>query len=107
MPTPSPLHESAQRSGQLLALGENLRQHRIAANFSAADVAARIGVTEKTYRALESGLGSAKLSTLAAVLALYGLDDQLGRLALPAIGHPARAISTQRRRVSRSKAGQC
>ena len=95
MPKPTPFSIPS-----LVTLGDGLRQHRIAANFTAVDVATRVGVSEKTYRELEAGKPSAKLGTLAAVMALYGIDDALMGLATPAPTSPARAISTSRRRVS-------
>ena len=95
MPKPTPFSIPS-----LVTLGDGLRQHRIAANFTAVDVATRVGVSEKTYRELEAGKPSAKLGTLAAVMALYGIDDALMGLATPAPMSAARAISTSRRRVS-------
>lgn len=80
MPRPSrPLFPQTQRRAE--ALGERLRLARLRRRMSLDDLAARVDVTRHTLSRLERGDLSAGLGVLARVLAVFGLEEDLDRIA--------------------------
>lgn len=59
----------------LKVTGEYIRSARLRRGWSQADLAARVGASERTIRSLESGAGGVCIGTCAAVLAELGLID--------------------------------
>lgn len=67
----------------LQALGQRISEHRLQANLTQAELAARAGVGKRTLERIEAG-GGAELTTFVRILRALGLADGLDRL-VPAI----------------------
>lgn len=79
MPRPtSPVQPGVARL--LTALGSNLRLARRRRKLTAGQVAERAGMSRPTLRALEQGAASATLGSLANVLHVLGLEQDLARI---------------------------
>ncbi|MCA2958823.1 MAG: helix-turn-helix transcriptional regulator [Silvanigrellales bacterium] len=63
------------------SLGARLRQSRLRRHFSLAIVAERAGISVESLRRLELGKGTSSVGTLANVLFVLGLDNDLETLA--------------------------
>lgn len=80
MPRTSSLpHPFASR--MLGDLGENIRLARLRRDFSATLVAERAGMSRSTLRAIENGSPSASLGSIAKVLHVLGLHEDLKSVA--------------------------
>ncbi|MFS8606886.1 MAG: helix-turn-helix domain-containing protein [Gammaproteobacteria bacterium] len=63
----------------LQALGQRISEHRLQANLTQAELAARAGVGKRTLERIEAG-GGAELTTFVRILRALGLADGLDRL---------------------------
>jgi transcriptional regulator with XRE-family HTH domain len=84
---------------KLAVLGENIRQARIARQFSQADLAARSLMSKSTYVSVENGDPSASIGAYMAVLDLLDLLDGLEDIAAPhkdEIGRRYRSLKSRR-----------
>jgi len=79
---PNPLPSLGDRAAvrQLL---ERIREHRLARNWSQADMARRTGMSRATYQNLEGGYGNPTLTNLTRVLGILGHSARIADL-LPA-----------------------
>ncbi|MBE7212227.1 MAG: helix-turn-helix transcriptional regulator [Gluconacetobacter diazotrophicus] len=68
-------------AARLETLGRRLRAARLRRNLSQAEVAARAGVTRKTFAALEAGDSGVSVGCLMKVLAILGFAERLETLA--------------------------
>lgn len=65
----------------LAALGRQIRLARKRRRMTQAELAARAGITDRTVRSLEAGEPATTLGSLAAVLAIFGLEQHLAGVA--------------------------
>jgi transcriptional regulator with XRE-family HTH domain len=65
----------------LTSLGERVRLARLRRRYSAADVAARAGITRSTLYRVEQGEAGVALGTYVSVLKVLGLDGDLDAVA--------------------------
>lgn len=65
----------------LEALGRQLKLARKRRRMTQAELAARAGITDRTLRSLEAGRPETTLSSLAAVLGIFGLERHLAEVA--------------------------
>lgn len=65
----------------LEALGRQVRLARKRRRMTQAELAARAGITDRTLRSLEAGESTTTLGSLAAVLAIFGLEHHLAVIA--------------------------
>lgn len=72
---------SSESKSALERLGENIRGARLARGWSQLDAAKRAIMSRTTYRDVEAGNPSASIGMYAQALDLYGLVDQLGKVA--------------------------
>lgn len=70
----------SEEADTLERLGEHLRRARLRRNLSQAEMAARAGVTRRTYASLEAGARTASLALLARALESLGYRDRLATL---------------------------
>jgi transcriptional regulator with XRE-family HTH domain len=61
-------------------LGRRLRRARLRRDLSQADMAERIGVTRKTYAALETGTETVNIGALIKTLSVLGYEDRFADL---------------------------
>lgn len=80
--TPAAL--DAPQARRLCALGERLRKARLRRHLSAAEVAARAGITRVTLHRAEAGQPAIAIGNLVKVLAILGLDEDLEGVAADA-----------------------
>lgn len=84
---------------KLTILGENIRQARIARQFSQAALAARSLMSKATYVSVENGDPSASIGAYMAVLDILDLLDGLQNIAAPhkdEIGRRYRSLKSRR-----------
>ena len=65
----------------LQELGENIRLARLRRGFAAELIAARVGISRPTLRAIERGDGSVSMGAYASVLQTLGLEKTLAGVA--------------------------
>lgn len=80
MPSKAPTNFPSEQR-QLRALGDRLRLARKRRRLPMQAVAARAGISRQTLYNVENGDSSVTLGTYVRVLAVLGLDQDLGRLA--------------------------
>lgn len=88
------------------ALGQRLRDQRLAQNLSQAELAARAGLHRRTIENIESRTHSASLETIIKVAMRLSLVAELQDLFVPKIKSIAQLESTERakrRRASRTR----
>lgn len=72
---------SSESKEALERLGENIRGARLARGWSQVDAANRALMSRATYRDVESGSPAVSIGMYAQAIDLYGLVDQLGKVA--------------------------
>jgi len=85
---------------QLVILGDNIRQARIARKMTQADLATRSLMSKATYIGVENGDPSASIAAYLAVLDILDLLDGLQDIAAPhkdEIGRRYRSLKSRRR----------
>lgn len=73
-------YESATDSAVLRELGARLAAHRLALNFTQAQIAREAGVSKRTVERLESGATATRLSAFLRVCRVLGLQQRLDEL---------------------------
>lgn len=84
----------------LLQLGERLRRARQAQGIGTADMAARVGVSRNTLRAVETGDPATAIGTYVRVMSVLGMGGELALLAADHLTPPAPGTAAARSRRS-------
>lgn len=83
----------------LLQLGDRLRQLRVAQGIRTVEMAARVGITRNTLRAVESGDPATSIGTYVRVMSALGVSGELALLASATLSAaPAGSAATRSRR---------
>ncbi len=98
------MESSKNTSEWLAALGDHLRDLRLARNLGQADLAARAGVARSAVQNLEAGRGN--LTTLVRIVRALGREDWLSALAATPTINPLHLLPQKKReRASRRSRG--
>ncbi len=82
----------------LLQLGERLKRLRVAQGLGTVDMAARVGVTRNTLRAVESGDPATSIGTYLRVMSVLGVSGELALLAGDVLHPPVAGSAAARTR---------
>ncbi len=74
------IHLTGQDADAVTAIGQRIRRARLRRDLTQEHMAKRVGVTRKTYQALEAGAPSTSLALLTKVLAIFGCVEEISKI---------------------------